>query len=319
MGKSLEKCIEMKLQDIIFDDSISEIHVVGKYDRSEGISTKEKRDKAFNYKRPTVSIKGNFAIINCYPGMDYVYHYASLIKTYLSILKIEKKIVVQFPTEQEIENQLMHSNISKIPKSKTVILGYVQGFEYLSDAKNWLGRGDFMWKQITDDKILVGCKHSYWGDIAGYIVAALARRGVKRIIYVGKLGTLNKNYPPNEIIATGNKSVFIDGSFIEWNNIFEEFNSDIIKNGIHYTLPSIIQETKEWVLENENEITFVDPEIGHMAKSAIQNGIDYSYLHIVSDNLSKKFLDDLSNERKENVLIKRKKLIKTIGNCLMDI
>lgn len=182
MGQSLERYIEMKLQDIIFSDSISEIRVVGNYDRSKGISVKEKNDKTFNYKRPTVFVNGDVATINCYPGMDYVYHYASLVKTYLAILGIKKKITVQFPTVQEIENQLMRSNINEIPKCKTVILGYVQGFEYLSNIENWLGTGDFLWKQITDDKILVGCKHSYWGDIAGYIVAELARKGVKRVI-----------------------------------------------------------------------------------------------------------------------------------------
>ena len=176
--------------------------------------------------------------------MDYVYHYASLVKTYLAILGIKKKITAQFPTVQEIENQLMHSNINEIPKCKTVILGYVQGFEYLSNTENWLGTGDFLWKRIADDKILVGCKHSYWGDIAGYIVAALARKGVKRVIYVGKLGTLNKNYAPNETIATGNKSIFIDGSFVEWNNVFEDFNYAAIKNGIHYTLPSLTEKQK---------------------------------------------------------------------------
>ena len=244
MGQSLERYIEMKLQDIIFSDSISEIRVVGNYDRSKGISVKEKNDKTFNYKRPTVFVNGDVATINCYPGMDYVYHYASLVKTYLAILGIKKKITAQFPTVQEIENQLMHSNINEIPKCKTVILGYVQGFEYLSNTENWLGTGDFLWKRIADDKILVGCKHSYWGDIAGYIVAALARKGVKRVIYVGKLGTLNKNYAPNETIATGNKSIFIDGSFVEWNNVFEDFNYAAIKNGIHYTLPSLTEKQK---------------------------------------------------------------------------
>lgn len=319
MGQSLEKYIEMKLQDIIFSDSIYRIHVMGNYDRSKGVSSKEKNDKVFNYKRPTVFVDNGVAIINCYPGMDYVYHYASLVKTYLTILEIKKQITVQFPTISEIENQLIKSNINEIPKCKTVILGYVQGFEYLSSTKNWLGTGDFLWKLITDDKILVGCKHSYWGDISGYIVAALARKGVKRVIYVGKLGTLNENYLPNEAIATGNKSIFIDGSSVEWNNVFKDFDYGIIKNGIHYTLPSIIQETTDWVLKNKNEISFVDPEIGHMAKSAMQNGIDYSYLHIISDNLSKKFSEDLSNERKDAVLIKRKKLIKTIGDCLINI
>lgn len=240
MGRSLERYIEMKLHDIIYSDLISRIYVLGNYDRSNGISVKEKNDKIFNYKRPTVFVNDDVLTINCYPGMDYVFHYASLIKTYLTILGINKKIIVQFPTVEEIKNQLKCSNINEIPKCKTVILGYVQGFEYLSKAEKWFGTGDFLWKKITDDKLLVGCKHSYWGDIAGYIVAELARKGVKRVIYVGKLGALDKNFIPNETIATGNKSIFIDGSFVEWKNLFEDFNSNSIRKGIHYTLPSVI-------------------------------------------------------------------------------
>lgn len=68
---------------------------------------------------------------------------------------------------------------------------------------------------------------------------------------------------------------------------------------LYFILPSIIQETKKWVLQNKDVISFVDPEIGHMAKLALKNGISYSYLHIISDNLSKKFSEDLSNERKK--------------------
>lgn len=319
MGNSLQKYIEMKLQDIIFDNTITEIHVVGNYDRSSGISIKEKNDKIFNYKRPTVFVKKNIAIINCYPGIDYVYHYSSLIKTYLSILNINKKVVTKFPTIKDIEQQLLQSNLHELPKHKTAILGYVQGFDYLSNDKYWRGNGDFLWKEINNDKMLIGCKHSYWGDISGHIVNNLAQKGIERVLYVGKLGTLNENYIPNETIATGNKSIFIDKSYVEWDNIFSKFNSDLIKNGVHYTLPSIIQETNQWVSQNKNHIDFVDPEIGHMAKAALKNEIDFSYMHIISDNLSKKFLEDLSNERKKDVLVKRKKLIKTIGDCLTEI
>ena len=87
--------------------------------------------KAFLLKRKMIKLSiisdqqffvNGVATINCYPGMDYVYHYASLVKTYLAILGIKKKITAQFPTVQEIENQLMHSNINEIPKCKTVIL-----------------------------------------------------------------------------------------------------------------------------------------------------------------------------------------------------
>lgn len=163
MGTSLETYIKMKLQDILLNSAISEVEVIGDYNRNGGTFLKEKDGKIFNYKRPTVLIDDNVAIINCYPGIDYVYHYASLVKTYFGILGIDKKITVQFPLIEKIKNQLMCSNIKDIPKCKTVILGYVQAFEYLSNTDKWLGAGDFMWKQITEDKLLVGCKHSYWG------------------------------------------------------------------------------------------------------------------------------------------------------------
>ncbi len=316
MGDSLKEYIEMKLPDILFSEKISEIHIVGNYNRSQGISPKEKNDKLFNYKRPTVIAKDHVGIINCYPGIDYIYHYASLVKTYLNILGIDKNVKVYFPNEQDIEQQLMKSNLKDIPKCQTVILGYVVGFDYLSKDSNWQGGGDFLWKNIDSSKILVGCKHSYWGDIAGHIVSILANLGVKNVIYIGKLGTLNENNKPNESIATGSKSIFFDGSSVEWHNIFDVEESPLIKKGVHYTLPSIIQETKSWVEENKNKVDFVDPEIGHMAKAAQDSGISFSYIHIISDNLSKKFDEDLSNERKQEILVKRKKLIKTIGDCI---
>ena len=41
-------------------------------------------------------------------------------------------------------------------------------------------------------------------------------------------------------------------------------------------MPSIIQETNEWVINNCEKIDYVDPEIGHMAKSALDNNINFS-------------------------------------------
>lgn len=319
MGKSLKRYIEIKLADEIFDEKIKTIKIVGEYDRLKGVSKKEKNDKLFNYKRPTTIIDGDTAIIRCYPGVDYVYHYASLAETYLKILGLNKKISVEFPTEEQVYSELKKSNLLSLPKVKTVILGYVVGFDYLSNDKEWNGKGDFLWKSLDKDKILVGCKHSYWGDIAGYIVSILASMGVQNVIYIGKLGTLNKNNIPNESIATGSKSVFIDGSYVEWNNMFNDEKSPFIRDGVHFTLPSIIQETKEWVKDNYKTIDYVDPEIGHMAKAAVDNSINFSYIHIISDSLVNKYDEDLSNERKTEIIEKRKKLINIIGDCIQKI
>lgn len=319
MDSSLEKYIEMKLVDCILDDRITEIQIIPSYNRTKGISKKEKIDKLFNYKRPTFVVNNNVLIVSCYPGVDYVYHYASLIKTYLNIFNQSKKISVFFPSEADIQKEIENSNLKELPECKTVILGYVTALEYLSIDTNWHGTGDFLWKKINNDKLLVGCKHSYWGDISGYIVSNLAKKGVEQIIYVGKLGTLNEKNIPNETIATGSQSIFFDGSIIEWKNIFQNENSIFIKKGVHYTLPSIIQETKEWVKGNKHYIDFVDPEIGHMARAALENNIGFSYMHIITDNLAKKYNEDLSNERKEEIIAKRKKLIRIIGDCIIKI
>ena len=47
MVLSLERYIEMKLQDIIFCDFILKIQVIGNYDRSKCISVKEKDDMIY--------------------------------------------------------------------------------------------------------------------------------------------------------------------------------------------------------------------------------------------------------------------------------
>lgn len=44
-----------------------------------------------------------------------------------------------------------------------------------------------------------------------------------------------------------------------------------------------------------------------MALGAEKSGIMFSYLHIISDNLVEEYDEDLSNERKGNILEKRRK------------
>lgn len=55
MGKSLEKYIELKVNDKIYDKDIQKIIVRGKYIRDDKQIKKEK-NKRFNYKRPTIEI-----------------------------------------------------------------------------------------------------------------------------------------------------------------------------------------------------------------------------------------------------------------------
>jgi hypothetical protein len=79
----------------------------------------------------------------------------------------------------------------------------------------------------------------------------------------------------------------------------------VLCRGAHITLPSVLLETKRWVKEQGIRYDFVDPEIGHFAVAAERSSIRFSYLHLISDNLVRRYSEDLSNEREEIILGKQ--------------
>lgn len=319
MGLSLKRYLEIKIHPLLDECNCTKVIVRSHFDRSHGISSKEKTNKLFNYMRPTATIEDSILYINCFPGIDYVFHYGNILKSYIALRNKKIDIMHCLPSENECWNVITQSELKNIPKVNTVILGYVEGLQWISPDIIWHGTGNFLWKKVylsTCEGILLGCKHTYWGEIAGRIVSYLAMNGVKRIIYSGKLGTLNPCLIPNLTIATGNSSILPNGETIMWNNFFENIVDAQIYNGIHITLPSVLQETNEWLNIYKNKADFVDPEIGHMALAAYNNHIEFSYFHIISDNLSKKFESDLSNERNSEVIGNRKKICKKIGTAV---
>ena len=316
MGQSLERYMRIKVHPLVDKCNCLQIVVCGYFDRSCGISSKEKTDKLFNYIRPTANIDDSILYINCFPGIDYVFHYGNIIQSYIAMTNRQINVVHYLPSEEECWNTIVESELKKIPKVHTVIMGYVEGIQWISDDTMWHGAGNFLWKRVhlsTNEGILLGCKHTYWGEIAGRIVDYLAMNGVKRVIYSGKLGTLNPCLVPNLTIATGNSSILPNGKIVSWNNIFENIVDDHVYKGVHITVPSVLQETKEWLNDNKSNVDFIDPEIGHMALAACNNQIHFSYFHIISDNLSAKFDSDLSNERKLDVIENRRRLCLKIG------
>lgn len=322
MGDSLERYLKMKVHPALLSDKLIQVNIMARFDRSEGISPIEKADKLFNFMRPTAIIDNDMAEVRCFPGYDYIYHYTNIIKTYYAMNHINTAVLFSFPTEQECSDAIRNSMSIDIPIVDTVIMGYVEGLDYISNDKEWDGKGSFLWKHVkikSGNAILLGCKHTYWGEIAGRIVDYLAIRGAKCIIYSGKLGTLNPALAPNQIIATGQSSVLYNGVEIEWCNIFENVKTDNIIHGTHITVPSVLQETRKWVEDNYYKYFYVDPEIGHMALAAKRNRIQFSYLHVVSDNVSTNYLYDLSNERQQKVLFDRQRLLQQIGQLICEL
>lgn len=319
MGNSLFNYLDMKIHHLLKEREYKNIWVVGNADRSTGISIYEKKGKLFNWQRPTAEIQGGDLYVRVFPGREYVKHYAALIATYFAIQQKEyKHIRYILPDEATAWKALTSSNLSEVPNGDVAIIGY--GLEKLiGDEKiNWEGEGAFSWvkkKMGNRTVVYIGGRHSYWGDIAGRIVTLLAKQGFKQVIYVGKVGGMNSGGIPNQTLATGNSS-FVDGEMIQWKNLFDFAKGDPeVIFGKHYTIPSVLNETKEWLKDNK-DFAFVDNEIGFMARAALSESIQFSYLHIISDNLNGGFKEDLTNERGVEAQQHRLKLMKKVKDLI---
>ncbi len=319
MGASLHRYIDIKLHHLIENSTYTKILVVGDYDRLAIVSRKEKSGKLVNWQRPTASISGKTLIIKCFPGIDYVRHYSSLIATGLALSgKDTKTVSFILPKPEKCIESLNKSGIEDIIPPKVVILGKVENSLEIVNSMQWNQNNGYIWSFSEDHRFgLLGCKFSFWGDIAYHLVTILADRGCSSIIFLGKLGSLRRKLNPNMLLATGNESI-LNGNKIIWHNVLDKYSKhQCVIHGSHYTLSSVLLETRDWLDENK-DYDFVDPEIGHMAKAAKDKKITFSYLHIISDNLSEKYDEDLSNERISSVIEKRKNIQKIINNILLS-
>lgn len=297
MGQSLSEYLRMKVHPLIRDNDWSQIIVNGEHQRDPSmvhVSSIEKKDKPFNWQRPTVSVIDSKTLqLHCFPGVDYVQHYASISATYLSLKSGQQDIVrYTLPSQQECLEPLLNSNLAEMGAVDIIVVGYVHGLERWTRGP-WEGSSSnklFSWKKTTSRRgyriAFLGCRVSFWGDVAGNMVRVLQKlNGARCILYVGKLGSLRAEHVPNHWLATGCQSV-VRGELVSWANPLEPQLEHYpkIAYGTHCTLGSVIEETKDWLLAAEKQYDFVDPEIGHMAKASLEGGTQFGYLHIISDN-----------------------------------
>ena len=169
--------------------------------------------------------------------------------------------------------------------------------------------------------VYLGFLHSIWGDVAGRVVTRLAELGARDVVYVGKVGALNPDIEPNTRLATGNTSL-VGSSVVTWPDFFGDFATAQpgVHTGVHVTSPSILLENRDWLTEHAEhaEHAFVDPEIGPMGVAARDAGIDFGYLHVISNNLARHYPADLSNERHSDVVRRRTILIGQIQDIITN-
>ena len=329
MGQSLHEYLRPKVHPLIQNTHWSRIEVKGEHQRDPlvvRISSLEKKDKPFNWQRPTASVVGTKTLqLHCFPGIDYVQHYAAILATHLSLNKGQQDVVhYTLPSQPECLEPLLSSNLAEMGAADIIVIGYVDALEHWTRGP-WEGNSSsklFSWKKTTSRRgyriAFLGCRICFWGDIGGNLVRTLQRlNGARCVLYVGKLGSLRADLVPNNRLATGCQSVVRD-ELVTWVNPLEPWleRSPSVAFGVHCSLGSVLDETKEWLLAAEKRYDFVDPEIGHMAKASLEGGTEFGYLHIISDNLARKYIHDLSNERLPDVLQDRKRLVSEIQGIL---
>ncbi|OCL02667.1 hypothetical protein AOQ84DRAFT_304275 [Glonium stellatum] len=329
MGNSLFEYIRIKVHPEIQERDWNHIVVRGYHVRTEGtcLFAIEKKDKPFNWQRPTITnISEGTLQINCFPGEDYVQHYAAIIATYLALHnKNYDAVRYLLPTTAECMEPLITSNLRGMGPIDIAIIGYVDRLNSYTGAGSWEGGGDnelFAWQTMTTDKGIkvgfLGCRICFWGDIGGNVIRALQQMNqVKCVIYIGKLGSLRPGHAPNQLLASGSSS-FLRGELVEWQNPLETVLHSNATTGVHYSLPSVLEESRAWLEEAKLKADWVDPEIGYMAKTSLEGSTQFGYLHIVSDNLMEKYQYDLSNERLDSVLSDRENLFKKIETILAE-
>ncbi|KAL8792698.1 MAG: hypothetical protein Q9195_004673 [Heterodermia aff. obscurata] len=329
MGKSLTEYLKTKVHPLLQERSWDKILVIGDHQRDSSkviVASNEKGEKLFNWMRPTVSVVDPSTLyLHVFPGRAYVEHYASIIATYLAFEGKEvSSVKFKCPSQEDCLNVFSRSNLARLGAVDIVVLGYVQGLESLSQGA-WEDMSDenmFSWKTVVTAQgyrvALLGCRICFWGDIGGNLVRTLQRlNGAKCVLYVGKLGSLQPDHVPNRTLATGNQS-FVRGELIAWQNPLEQYlqHAASVVIGVHTCLPSVLYETHDWLVSNQDQVEFVDPEIGQMAKASLEVGCQFGYLHIVSDNLARNYDRDLSNERLEDVRRDRVGLLSEIQAVL---
>ncbi|CAL9329600.1 hypothetical protein SUDANB121_00054 [Nocardiopsis dassonvillei] len=314
---SLLRYLQIKTHHLVQERDWESIRVMGGYDRDCVVSTNEKSDKLFNWQRPTAQVDGDALVIRCFPGHDYVQHYGLILATYLAMAdRRHDHITYAFPHPAACRSAVDRVDLDV--DGALVVVGW--GLEHLAPGRTgWTYGHGYAWQSASVHGrrvVYLGFLHSIWGDVAGRVVARLAALGARDVVYVGKVGALDPSVVPNTALATGSVSL-VEGTPVAWRDFFgpTAVSQPEVRTGVHVTSPSVLLEGNRWLAANAQH-AFVDPEIGPMGQAAAAAGIGFGYLHVISNNLARRYPEDLSNERLLQVLRQRADLVTRIRRII---
>ena len=179
-ARRLFRYLEIKVHHLIQQHDWDSIRVVGEYDRGCVISANEKNDKPFNWQRPTAEIHGDGLVIKCFPGMDYVRHYALIIATYLNMTgRYRGQVHYQLPGEPLCRAAAGRLDVDA-SADDLVVVGW--GLSRIAGGGPWTPGHGYAWQRADIDGhrvLYLGYLHSIWGDVASRVVSRLAALGAR--------------------------------------------------------------------------------------------------------------------------------------------
>ncbi|KAJ5646825.1 hypothetical protein N7490_003197 [Penicillium lividum] len=335
MRESLKPYVSERLHPLVSECIWSRIIVRGHYVRkgkNVEISATEKKDKGFNWQRPTAKILDDATLeISCFPGKDCVQHYAMLIAYHFALNGKDVSPTIEYflPPIGDSMSIFLQSNLRLMGDVDTVVLGYVEPLAPTKEPAQWETGTDstdeiFAWKILRQngDNVVsfLACLVSLWGDILGDLIRALQPlNNVSCVLYMGKAGSLRPNDTPNDVLVTGEASYF-SGQLITWDNALKPAISTAkyakVCSGINVTVPTPLIETDNWFAQWEGKADWVDCEVGHAANACQEAKIKFGYLHIISDNVAQYHPQNLSTERQPAERLARKKILNQMQEIL---
>ncbi|RAK97065.1 uncharacterized protein BO80DRAFT_428579 [Aspergillus ibericus CBS 121593] len=335
MRESLRPYVFDKIHPLVSSRIWSRIIVRGHYARQGKdvhISSTEKKDKRFNWQRPTATILDDETLeICCFPGEDYVRHYSLLMAYHLALNDIRQSSAIECfpPSSGDTMGIFERSNLRLMGKVDTVVLGCVEYLVPGEEQVPWetgTSATDqvFAWKVFRrDDEHVVSflaCLVSLWGDTLGTVVRALRQlNDVSCVLYMGKAGSLRPEDTPNNVLVSGEAS-YVAGKQITWDNVLKPAISAAttarVCHGINVTVPTPLVETDAWFEQWKRKADWVDCEIGHAAEACQANEIKFGYLHLISDNVARYYPQNLATERQPTERLARRRMFQQMQDIL---
>jgi hypothetical protein len=124
MGDALTEYVTIKFsKDFLYHlKNTSRVNLIPRIDLGYPSIAHIKKEKIFNFIRPTFLLREEGIDVFCAPGKDYLFHYRELIQSYASILGIDIGVNIYIPEEQDMLDILLETGIMDIPEHDIVII-----------------------------------------------------------------------------------------------------------------------------------------------------------------------------------------------------